>query len=241
MVCVTHASNVTGAVQPVAAIGQELRRRGIRYLIDGAQALGALPVDVGKLGCDLYAFPGHKGLLGPQGTGGLWIGSDAELSAVRQGGTGTDSDKMLQPEGLPEKYEAGTLNYHGIAGLEAGTKYVRANLSQIMMGERELSGAIYEGLSDVPGVTLYSPREEAGRSGIVCFNVGDLSSSEAADELARRGIAVRGGLHCAPGAHRVLGTLQRGAVRASVGHATTPEDAEALVAAVWEMARSGIN
>ena len=234
IVC-THASNVTGAIQPVAAVGALARERGVRFLIDGAQSLGGLSVDVRSLGCDLYAFPGHKSLLGPQGTGGLYIGPDIQLAPLREGGTGSGSDSLLQPRELPEGYEAGTVNLPGIAGLGAGCAYVAPRLSQIMMHERELSQALYEGLSAMPVVTLYSPAQEAARSGIVCFNVGDLSSSQAADALSMQGIAVRGGLHCAPLAHRFLGTLRRGAVRASVGWANTFEEAESLLRAVKGM------
>ena len=234
IVC-THASNVTGAIQPVAAIGQVAKAAGVRYLIDGAQALGGMPVDVKALGCDLYAFPGHKSLLGPQGTGGLYIAPGIRLNPLREGGTGTDSHSLLQPETLPERYESGTVNLPGIAGLAAGCEYVAPRLSQIMMQERELTQALYEGLNAMDGVTLYSPAQEAGRAGIVCFNVGDLPSAQVADALARRDIAVRGGLHCAPEAHRFLGTLQRGAVRASIGHANTFEEVEAFLTAVRSM------
>lgn len=231
IVC-THASNVTGAIQPVAAIGQVARACGVRCLIDGAQALGAMPVDVDALGCDLYAFPGHKSLLGPQGTGGVYIRPGLVLNPLREGGTGSASDSMLQPPETPERYESGTVNLPGIAGLGEGARYVSARLSQIMIHERELTGALMEGLAALPGVTLYSPKEEAARAGIVSFNVGDLSSSQAADALSNRGFAVRGGLHCAPGAHRFLGTMERGAVRASVGHANTFEEIDAFIEAV---------
>ena len=229
LIVMPHASNVTGAIQPVAAVGQIARERGVRYLIDGAQALGALPVNVRALRCDLYAFPGHKSLLGPQGTGGLYIRPGVELFTLREGGTGSASDSMLQPKELPDRYESGTLNLPGIAGHVAG------RLSQIVSHERELTGAIREGLSKIEGVEIYSPAEEAACTGIVCFNVGDLSSSEAADALARAGIAVRGGLHCAPGAHRFLGTLLRGAVRASVSAANTFEEVEAFLRTVREI------
>ena len=232
LIICTHASNVTGAIQPVAAIGQVAKAAGVRYLIDGAQALGGMPVDVKALGCDLYAFPGHKSLLGPQGTGGLYIDPGIRLNPLREGGTGTDSHSLLQPETLPERYESGTVNLPGIAGLAAGCEYVASRLSQIMMQERELTQALYEGLNAMEGVTLYSPAQEAGRAGIVCFNVGDLPSAQAADALARRDIAVRGGLHCAPEAHRFLGTLRRGAVRASIGHANTFEEVERFLQAV---------
>jgi len=236
LVICTHASNVTGAIQPVAAIGRLARELGLRFLIDGAQALGAMPVDVGALCCDLYAFPGHKSLLGPQGTGGLYIRPGLRLNTLREGGTGSASDRMRQPEELPERYESGTLNLPGIAGLGAGVDHVLARQSQIMMHERELTSALIAGLAAIPGVRLYCPGEEAARAGIAAFNVADLSSSQAADALSALGFAVRGGLHCAPGAHRFLGTLRRGAVRASVGHATTFEEIDRFVQAVRSLA-----
>lgn len=236
LIALTHASNVTGAIQPVAAVGEIARQEGVLYLIDGAQALGELPVDVEKLGCDLYAFPGHKGLLGPQGTGGLYLRPGRTLRPLREGGTGSSSESMLQPEELPERYESGTLNYHGIAGLRAGAEFVQEHLNEIYMRERELTTALFEALSAIENVTVYTPASESARVGIVSFNVGDLSSSHAADLLDDQGFAVRGGLHCAPGAHSVLGTLRRGAVRASVGHETTFEEVEAFVACVRTLA-----
>ncbi len=237
LIAVTHASNVTGAIQPVAAIGQMARREGVCYLIDGAQALGALPVNVRALGCDLYAFPGHKSLLGPMGTGGLYIRPGLSLRPLREGGTGTDSESVLQPESLPEKYESGTLNLPGIAGLGAGCAFVKERVSAIMAHERELTQALYEGLSAIPGAEIYSPREEAARAGIVSFNLEGLTSSDVSDRLANAGIAVRGGLHCAPGAHRFLNTLRRGAARASVGYANTFEEVDAFLAAVKRIAK----
>ena len=237
LIAMTHASNVTGAIQPVAAIGQMARREGVCYLIDGAQALGALPVSVRALGCDLYAFPGHKSLLGPMGTGGLYIRPGLSLRPLREGGTGTDSESVLQPESLPEKYESGTLNLPGIAGLGAGCAFVKERVSAIMAHERELTQAVYEGLSAIPGAEIYSPREEAARAGIVSFNLEGMTSSDVSDRLANAGIAVRGGLHCAPGAHRFLNTLRRGAVRASVGYANTFEEVDAFLAAVKRIAK----
>ena len=237
LIVVTHASNVTGAIQPVAAIGQIARQHGVRYLIDGAQALGAMPVNVQALNCDLYAFPGHKSLLGPQGTGGLYIRPGIELYTLREGGTGSSSDSMFQPEELPERYESGTVNLPGIAGLGAGCAHVAGRLAQILSHERELTAALYEGLSKMDGVTLYSPAEEAARAGIVSFNLGDLGSSEVADAYNRRGIAVRGGMHCAPGTHRFLGTLRRGAVRASIGYDNSFDEVEAFLRATRDILR----
>ena len=189
------------------------------------------------LGCDLYAFPGHKSLLGPMGTGGLYIRPGLSLRPLREGGTGTDSESVLQPESLPEKYESGTLNLPGIAGLGAGCAFVKERVSAIMAHERELTQAVYEGLSAIPGAEIYSPREEAARAGIVSFNLEGMTSSDVSDRLANAGIAVRGGLHCAPGAHRFLNTLRRGAVRASVGYANTFEEVDAFLAAVKRIAK----
>lgn len=239
LIAVTHASNVTGAIQPVAAIGELARREGILYLIDGAQAIGAMPVNVRALSCDLYAFPGHKSLLGPMGTGGLYIRPGVVLRTLREGGTGTDSESMLQPDERPERYESGTLNLPGIAGLGAGCAFVAKHVSAIMSHERELTGALYEGLSAIRGAEIYSPREEAARAGIVSFNLPGMTSSDVADRLGRMGIAVRGGLHCAPGAHRFLGTLRRGAVRASVGYANTFKEVDAFLNAVNAIVREG--
>ena len=239
LIAVTHASNVTGAIQPVAAIGELARREGILYLIDGAQAIGATPVNVRALSCDLYAFPGHKSLLGPMGTGGLYIRPGVVLRTLREGGTGTDSESMLQPDERPERYESGTLNLPGIAGLGAGCAFVAKRVSAIMSHERELTGALYEGLSAIRVAEIYSPREEAARAGIVSFNLPGMTSSDVADRLGRMGIAVRGGLHCAPGAHRFLGTLRRGAVRASVGYANTFEEVDAFLNAVNAIVREG--
>lgn len=239
LIAVTHASNVTGAIQPVAAIGELARREGILYLIDGAQAIGATPVNVRALSCDLYAFPGHKSLLGPMGTGGLYIRPGVVLRTLREGGTGTDSESMLQPDERPERYESGTLNLPGIAGLGVGCAFVAKRVSAIMSHERELTGALYEGLSAIRGAEIYSPREEAARAGIVSFNLPGMTSSDVADRLGRMGIAVRGGLHCAPGAHRFLGTLRRGAVRASVGYANTFEEVDAFLNAVNAIVREG--
>ena len=239
LIAVTHASNVTGAIQPVAAIGELARREGILYLIDGAQAIGATPVNVRALSCDLYAFPGHKSLLGPMGTGGLYIRPGVVLRTLREGGTGTDSESMLQPDERPERYESGTLNLPGIAGLGAGCAFVAKRVSAIMSHERELTGALYEELSAIRGAEIYSPREEAARAGIVSVNLPGMTSSDVADRLGRMGIAVRGGLHCAPGAHRFLGTLRRGAVRASVGYANTFEEVDAFLNAVNAIVREG--
>lgn len=227
----THASNVTGAIQPVAAIGAIARQAGIAFLVDGAQALGAVPVLVEEIGCSLYAFPGHKALGGPQGTGGLYIRPGTALATLREGGTGTDSESMRQPADLPERYEAGTMNLPGLMGLHAGVEDVLRD-----SGARQREGGLTElllGGLHALGAEIYGPQEASARVGTVSFNLGDLSSSELADQLDQRGICVRGGLHCAPMIHRLMGTLQRGAVRASIGRFTTQEDIDALLRALY--------
>ena len=227
---VTQASNVTGALQPAAAICQAMKRQGVLSLVDGAQAIGHLPVDVRDLGCDLYAFPGHKGLLGPQGTCGLYAA--CALRPLREGGTGSTSDQMTQPRDLPDRYESGTMNLPGLSGLWAGVRLVQAHQAAYLQNERERTAELLEGLRGLPGAIVYGPQSEADRVGVVSFNLGDYESSFVADYLDRQGIAVRGGLHCAPGVHRLLGTLSRGAVRASVGRLTASEEIQALLRAL---------
>ena len=228
----THASNVTGAIQPVAAIGDRLMRHGVPYLIDGSQAIGHIPVDVSALKCTMYAFPGHKGLLAPQGTGGLYIAPDIQIEPFREGGTGTGSESMVQPDDPPERYESGTVNLPGIAGLQAGAALVGEHQHEHMARERALTLMLYEGLNSIENIVLYSPAEEAARVGVISFNLGDRTSSAVADALDQRGIAVRGGLHCAPGMHAWLRTLRRGTVRVSPSWQNTPEDIDYLLASL---------
>lgn len=235
-----HASNVIGAIQPVAAIGRMLRRQGVNYLIDGAQALGIQPVDIEALCCDLYAFPGHKGLLGPQGTGGLFIRKGLALTTLREGGTGSSSDSMRQPGERPERYESGTVNLHGIAGLHAGARYVLDNSLTLRAHERALTDQLMRGLRAIEEVTIYGSPDPRNRVGVVSFNVSDLSSGAVADALDALGFAVRGGLHCAPGTHGWLNTLTRGAVRVSVGHANTAKEIDQFLESITNIARRGL-
>lgn len=225
LVIVTHVSNVTGAIQPVEEISALCRRKNVRLLVDGAQAVGSIPVDISAIGCDLYAFPGHKGLLGPTGTGALYIRPGVSLTPYREGGTGTESDRLFQPDDLPERYESGTVNLHGIAGMGAGTRYVREMLPQIHDREQALRCLLTDGLQQLDA-TLYIPDDHRRQTGVISFNLPGMASETVADALSARSIQVRGGLHCAPLTHRLLGTLETGAVRASIGHATTTQDIE---------------
>ena len=227
----TQASNVTGVVQPVEELGLRSQRSGIPLLVDAAQACGHVPVDLSSAPIDLYAFPGHKGLLGPQGTGGLWVREGLTPLPLREGGTGTQSDLMYQPGDLPERYESGTLNTPGIAGLLAGVQYLTTHESPVTA----LTEGLWEGLRSIPGAELYPNHRTDFRSGVVAFNLAGHSSEEIADTLSDQEICVRGGLHCAPLAHRWLGTLERGAVRASLGAFTSAAEVETFLAAVREL------
>lgn len=237
LICLTHASNVTGAVQPVEAVGKIAESFGIPYLIDGAQAVGEREIDVVKYNCDLYAFAGHKALLGPQGTGGLYVKSGVLLKPFRAGGTGSASESIYQPTEVPDRYEAGTMNLPGISGLYEGAKFVSKHKKEITEHIRLLTNALHEGLSAIRGVKVYSPKNEAYRTGVVSFNINDLSSQEAAERLYENGFLLRSGLHCAPLAHAFLNTLTRGAVRASVGYSTTLEEVESLIEHVYNLSK----
>lgn len=237
LMILTHAANTTGAVQPVKAVATIGRLHGIRTLIDGAQAAGETEVSVRSIGCDLYAFPGHKSLLGPQGTGGLYIKNGVRLETLREGGTGSSSDSIHQPEELPERYEAGTVNLPGLAGLEAGCRYVKENLSAIRKNVLSITQMIYEELSALKGCVVYSPESMLRRTGIVLFNLNDFSSAETAQQLSDAGFCVRAGLHCAPFAHRFLKTEKRGAVRISCGWKNTLQEAEELIRAIHALSK----
>ena len=228
LVAVTHMSNVLGMAQDVRAIGALCRRHNVPLLLDCAQTAGHLPLDPRAWGVSLLAMPGHKGLLGPQGTGLLWIGPGVSLAPMRQGGTGSASESMFQPRSLPDGFESGTLNLPGIAGLHAGIGEAMAHMEETHAHIVALCDELREMLLDIPGVHVYTG---AGAS-LVSFHIEGVGSQEAASVLDRAGIAVRGGLHCAPGAHRFMGTLETGALRASLGRRTTREEVAALAAQI---------
>ncbi len=238
---VNHASNVTGAVQPVLEFAARCYRKGVPILVDGAQSVGCVPLDLSQCHIDLLAFPGHKGLLGPQGSGALFVRSSCAPRPLREGGTGSASLLMTQPPDLPELYESGTQATPAIAGLAEGTRYVRRHFDAIVQREDTLTAELWEGLSSVGGVVLYGPPPGKPRVGVVSFNIADLDASACADWLSgERDIACRAGLHCAPLAHRFLGTAERGALRFSVGPFTTSEDIRAAVRAVHHLATKGL-
>jgi selenocysteine lyase/cysteine desulfurase len=234
----SHASNVAGTVNPIAQIGAVMREAGVLFLVDAAQSAGILPIDVQADHIDLLAFPGHKSLLGPMGTGGLYVGERVDLRCFREGGTGTASEAPEQPRQMPYRLEAGTMNVHGLSGLAAGIKFILQNgVEAIREHERALMDRLWQGLSEIPGLTLYGPADSAARTSIVSFNLAGWEPTDVGAILdSSFDIAVRPGLHCAPLAHRTLGAFPAGSVRMSCGFFHTVDDMEAAVEAVKQIA-----
>ena len=245
LVALVHVSNVTGAIQPAAEVGLIARERGILFLVDAAQSLGHVPLNVQELGAHLLAAPGHKGLLGPLGTGLLYIapGVESQLASLRQGGTGTQSNEDRQPDTLPEKYEAGNLNVPGLVGLGAGIAFLQERgIGEIRRHECELTNRMLYGLAEISGVTVFGPRDQQQRVGVVSVTIKGYDAREAAALLdAQYNVQTRAGLHCAPLMHEALGTAKTGGtLRFSPGPFTTPEEIEAAVTAIAEIAASAI-
>lgn len=238
LILIIHASNVNGAVNPLGEIGALAHERSIAFMVDAAQSIGHLPIDVAAMAIDLLAFPGHKGLLGPQGTGGLYLSPGLALRPLKEGGTGSESERFEQPGFSPDRYESGTLNTPGIAGLAGGVAVLAdRGLRWIQEHEAVLTGRLLEGLAALPGVTLLGPPPTEPRVGVVSFQLRGWDCNLACEALDRRhGIAARGGLHCAALAHQTLGTLKRGTIRFSVGIANTLDQMDAAIAAVDELA-----
>jgi cysteine desulfurase family protein len=240
LLALTHSSNVTGALQPVAEVGRLARDRGVHFLVDAAQSLGHEPIDVRQIGCHLLAAPGHKGLLGPLGTGILYVapGVEEQLLPIRQGGTGTRSDEDIQPTSLPDRYESGNLNVPGIVGLEAGVSEILSrSVASNQQLSRDLTSRLLDGLRQIPGITLYGPPSATQRAGIVSLNLVGYDPQELASLLdAQWSIQARAGLHCAPRMHAALGTAPSGTLRFSVGMFNTLQQIEAVVTALREIA-----
>ncbi|HEY3366779.1 MAG TPA: aminotransferase class V-fold PLP-dependent enzyme [Symbiobacteriaceae bacterium] len=240
LIAVAHGSNVTGALQPVADLGEIARQAGVMLLVDAAQTAGTQPIAAGRLGIHLLAAPGHKGLLGPQGTGVLLVDPAVELRPIREGGTGFHSGAEAQPAVFPEGFESGTLNVPGIAGLTAGVAHLLAvGVEQVAAHERALVADLVTGLSEIPGVVVYGPRDALARCGVVCFSVSTLDPAELEERLDEEFCVIgRAGLHCNPGAHIALGTYERGgAMRLSPGLFNTAADVARAVEAVRDIAR----
>jgi len=242
MIVLNHASNVTGTVLPIREIGEIARAHHLLLLVDAAQTAGAYPIDVEKDGIDLLAFTGHKSLYGPQGTGGLFIGeriNEKEMVPLRQGGTGSRSEFEEQPDFLPDRFECGTPNGVGIAGLLAGVQFVlERGVEQIRQHEMALNRTLIEGLNKISRVKVYGPRNPEDRIATLSFNFAHLSPSDGALRLEKAfGILCRPGLHCAPAAHHTLATFPEGTIRFAPGFFNTQEDMDTAIRAVSLIAR----
>nr|WP_314459140.1 aminotransferase class V-fold PLP-dependent enzyme [uncultured Clostridium sp.] len=238
----THASNLTGNMNDLETIGRICKKHGIFFILDASQTAGVFDIDMEGMGIDVVCFTGHKGLLGPQGTGGICVREGVDIQPLIVGGSGTQSFLKTQPEQMPERLEAGTLNCHGIAGLHAALLYIdRTGMESIRKREQFLMRLFYEGVRDIPGVSTYgdfSQKSLAERAPVVALNIGDLDSGQVADELAvTYDIYARAGAHCAPLMHRALGTEKQGAVRFSMSHFNTEEEIDQAVKAVRELSR----
>lgn len=233
VVC-THVSNVFGFVLPIEEIAALCRADGVPLIVDASQSAGILPLDFAALGAAFIAMPGHKGLYGPQGTGVLLCGHEAV--PLLEGGTGSASLEQEMPDFLPDRLEAGTHNMPGIAGLEAGLRFVQEKDGRIARHERALVARAAERLRGIDGVTAYAAQDSIAQMGVLSFRVEGQEPEETADALARRGFALRAGLHCAPYAHRTAGTLPDGTVRMSVSAFNSPADIDAFARALRSVA-----
>lgn len=238
-VVVTHASNVTGNAVDVSRVAAIAHAAGALVIVDASQSAGTAKIDMGAMGLDVVCFTGHKGLMGPQGTGGLAVAEGIDVAPWAMGGTGVHSFDPLQPLEWPTRLEAGTLNGHGIAGLSAGLDFIEAQggVEAIAAHERSLAGRFLAGVREIPGIALYGAFDQPVRSAIVSLNVGDIDSAEISDALMQGwGIATRPGAHCDPLMHRALGTERQGIVRFSFGYFNTDEEVDTAIDALRDLA-----
>ncbi len=237
LVIICHASNVTGVIQPVRELGSICREKGVPLLVDAAQTAGVLDVSLDSLHADMIAMPGHKGLLGPHGTGLLALREGVDPEPLILGGTGSASESVRQPELLPDRYESGTVNLPGIAGLLAGIEYIARQREDIHRRESALNERLRRQLAGIPGLRILGD-DSAPRVAITSVVPEGGDSSALADALDATGVAVRGGLHCAPAMHSYLGTMRSGAVRFSPGPYTTERDVDDAAALVARLMRT---
>ena len=233
VVC-THASNLTGDMIDIGWVGDFCRAHGLLFILDASQTAGVFPIHMEKQHIDVVCFTGHKSLLGPQGTGGLCVREGVDIRPFAVGGTGVQSYLETQPTEYPTRLEAGTLNSHGLAGLDAALDLLeKTGIDSIRAHETALARRFYEAVRQAPGITVYGDHSMTERAPVVTLNIGDYESGEVADELAERfGIATRPGAHCAPRMHRALGTTGQGAVRFSWSYFNTEEETDAAADAV---------
>jgi len=243
LIVMTHASNVVGTILPVREVAAIARAHDVLLLVDGAQSAGALPVLLGDLGADLFAFTGHKALLGPTGTGGLIVGEQVDLARfepLERGGTGSRSESQVQPDFLPDKYESGTLNVVGLAGLAAGIEWLlKRGVAAVRRDEAELTSRLITGLVETPGVCVYGTGDADRQLSTVSFTLAGMEPAEVGARLdEEHGIAARVGLHCSPLAHETMGTSPTGTVRFSLCPFTTEEEVACAVHAVRVLAQA---
>jgi len=243
LVVMTHASNVTGTIQPIEAYGAIARKHHLIFMVDAAQTAGQYPIDVQGANIDLLAFSGHKGLLGPPGTGVLYVGNRVDLDSLREGGTGSDSELEEQPGLLPFRHESGTVNSVGIAGLGAGLNFVFAEgLDRIRTHEHHLTDILLKGLGRISGVTIYAAAEGSPQAPVISFVIEGYGPGEVGMILDQAfDIKVRTGLHCAPAAHKTLGTFPSGTIRLSPGYFNTAEEISKTLQAVEKVAGARIS
>ncbi|MCX7748387.1 MAG: aminotransferase class V-fold PLP-dependent enzyme [Clostridia bacterium] len=237
MIVSTLSSNVNGIIMPVGDIGKVAREKGILFLLDASQGAGTIKIDVEEIGADLLAFPGHKALLGPQGTGGLYVKEGIKINTLIQGGTGSHSENLFQPDFMPDMLESGTVNTPGIIGLSLGIKFIEnMGLDILKSNKFALVKRLWEGANEVKQIKLYSKNDIHKNSGIVALNFEGVDSSEVSYVLDKvYGIATRAGLHCAPMAHETIGTRASGLVRFSIGCFNTMEEIDHTIRALEEI------
>ena len=238
MIVCTNGSNLTGNYIDPEPIGTLAREKGIVFVVDASQTAGVFPIDVQKMKIDVLCFTGHKGMLGPQGTGGMYVRKGLSVRPLLSGGSGVQTYSKPHPTEMPTALEAGTLNGHGIAGLHAAVEYLeKTGVDTIRAREQDLMWRFYEGVKEIPGVKVYGDFSTKNRCAIVTLNIGDYDSSEVSDELLTEyGISTRSGGHCAPLMHEALGTVEQGAVRFSFSHYNTEEEVDTAIRAIRELA-----
>ena len=238
MIVCTNGSNLTGNYIDPEPIGTLAREKGIVFVVDASQTAGVFPIDVQKMKIDVLCFTGHKGMLGPQGTGGMYVRKGLSVRPLLSGGSGVQTYSKTHPTEMPTALEAGTLNGHGIAGLHAAVEYLeKTGVDTIRAREQDLMWRFYEGVKEIPGVKVYGDFSTKNRCAIVTLNIGDYDSSEVSDELLTEyGISTRSGGHCAPLMHKALGTVEQGAVRFSFSHYNTEEEVDTAIRAIRELA-----
>ena len=240
LIIITHASNVVGTILPIREVGEIAKKKGIAFLVDAAQSAGLLPIDVQRDNIDMLGCTGHKSLFGPQGTGFLYIKDGFDVKPLIEGGTGSNSESDEMPDFFPDKFQAGTLNTPGIAGLGAGIEFIQnEGLKNIRAKELHLTTEIMNGLKNIKGVKLYGSLNPLDRVAVVSFNIEGKDPADVGNILNEKyDIMSRVGLHCAPNAHRTIGTFPVGTVRVSVGYFNTEGDIDKLIKAVRDIAKA---